>query len=78
MFEQIGGFNETEIAIAFNDIGFCLRVKKVGYRILWIPYAELNYHESLSRGKEDNPEKIRRFEQENTFMMEKLEGPDRI
>ncbi|MBI5381816.1 MAG: glycosyltransferase [Opitutae bacterium] len=68
VFEQVGGFNETDLAIAFNDIDFCLRVRAAGYRNLWTPFAELYHHESASRGKEDTPEKQARFARETEYM----------
>jgi GT2 family glycosyltransferase len=68
VFEQVGGFNETDLPIAFNDIDFCLRVRAAGYRNLWTPFAELIHHESASRGKEDTPEKQARFDREVAYM----------
>ena len=46
---QVGGFNEN-LAVTFNDVDLCLRLREAGYRILWTPYAELIHHESASRG----------------------------
>lgn len=63
VFEEVGGFN-PELAVAFNDIDFCLKVRKAGYLILYNPYAELYHYESKSRGQEDTEEKIRRFQRE--------------
>ncbi len=71
VFEQVGGFNERELAIAFNDIDFCLRVLAAGYRNLWTPFAEFYHHESASRGLEDTPEKVERFRSEVGFMRSK-------
>jgi GT2 family glycosyltransferase len=68
IFDEVGGFNERELAVAFNDIDFCLRVLKAGYRNLWTPFAELYHHESASRGPEDSPEKIARFQGEIAYM----------
>ncbi|MDP5254348.1 MULTISPECIES: glycosyltransferase family 2 protein [unclassified Vibrio] len=68
VFEQVGGLNETDLKVAFNDVDFCLKVKQAGYRNLWTPYAELYHHESISRGAEDNPEKIARFNKEVEYM----------
>ena len=45
--------------------------REAGYRNLWTPYAELYHHESLSRGHEDSPEKIQRFQSETHHMKEK-------
>ncbi len=47
VFEQVGGFNE-HLAIDFNDVDYCLRVRKAGYRIVYTPYAELYHLESGS------------------------------
>ncbi|MCZ6620137.1 MAG: glycosyltransferase family 2 protein, partial [Gammaproteobacteria bacterium] len=68
IFEEVGGFNETDLTIAFNDVDFCLRVRALGYRNVWTPYAELYHHESASRGHEDTPEKSKRFAAEIQFM----------
>ena len=67
VFNQVGGLDE-DLRVAFNDIDFCLRVRKAGYRNLWTPHAELYHHESASRGAEDTPEKIERFKGEVEFM----------
>jgi GT2 family glycosyltransferase len=74
VFEQVGGLDDENLAVAFNDVDFCLKVRQKGYRNLWTPYAELYHHESLSRGQEDSPEKIQRFQSEIQFMKEKW-GP---
>jgi len=68
IFEEVGGLNESDLSIAFNDVDFCLRVQELGYRNLWTPYAEMIHHESVSRGGEDTPEKVARFNAEVDFM----------
>lgn len=68
VFEAVSGFNEQDLAVAFNDIDFCLRVLKAGYRNLWTPFAEFYHHESASRGLEDTPEKVARFQSEVRYM----------
>ena len=60
-FEAVGGFDEAQLAVAFNDIDFCLKVQATGLRNLWTPFAELYHHESASRGIEDSPDKLARF-----------------
>ena len=49
VFDQVGGFDER-LAIDFNDVDYCLRVRRAGYRIVFTPYAELFHHESGSHG----------------------------
>jgi GT2 family glycosyltransferase len=68
VFEKVGGFNERELAVAFNDIDLCLRIRKAGFRNLWTPFAEFYHHESASRGREDTPEKEARFNNEVAYM----------
>ncbi|MFM7290264.1 MAG: glycosyltransferase family 2 protein [Planctomycetia bacterium] len=67
VFDAVGGLDER-IAVAFNDVDFCLRLRAAGYRNIWTPFAELVHHESASRGQEDNPEKVARFQREVRFM----------
>ena len=62
-FEKVGGLSE-ELQVAFNDIDFCMKLRQAGYLIVYNPYAELYHYESKSRGLEDTPEKVARFNQE--------------
>jgi len=71
VFDEVGGLDELNLAIAFNDVDFCLKVRETGYRNLWTPYAELYHHESISRGHEDTPAKQERFQKEVNFMKTK-------
>ncbi|MGH8032308.1 MAG: glycosyltransferase family 2 protein [Luteimonas sp.] len=66
----VGGLDET-LAIAFNDVDFCLRLMASGLRNIWTPFAELYHHESASRGSEDTPEKQARFAREVQVMLER-------
>ena len=63
-----GGFNAEHLSIAFNDVDFCLRIKELGLQIVWTPFAELYHHESASRGHENTPEKVARFQKECVYM----------
>ncbi len=56
VFDEVGGLTE-ELAVAFNDIDFCLKVRKTGKLVVYDPYAEWFHYESKSRGYEDSPEK---------------------
>lgn len=60
VFEELGGLDEG-FEVAFNDVDFCLRMNEAGYRVVYNPYAELYHYESKSRGLEDTPEKVARF-----------------
>jgi GT2 family glycosyltransferase len=67
VWDQVGGLDES-LTVAFNDVDLCLRIREAGYRNVWTPYAEMIHHESASRGMEDTPERIARFETEIQFM----------
>jgi GT2 family glycosyltransferase len=67
IYEEVRGLDEA-LAVAFNDVDFCLRVREAGYRNVWTPHAELYHHESASRGLEDTPAKQARFQREVEYM----------
>jgi GT2 family glycosyltransferase/glycosyltransferase involved in cell wall biosynthesis len=69
LFNRVGGFDEKSLAVAFNDIDFCLKVRATGVRNLWTPFAEFYHHESATRGTEDTPEKQARFQREVETML---------
>lgn len=68
IYERVGGLNETDLAVAFNDVDFCLKVQEAGYNNVWTPYALLYHYESISRGPENTPEKRERFQREVQYM----------
>ena len=63
VYEEVGGLEE-EFQVAFNDVDFCLKVRKAGYLIVYDADVKLFHYESKSRGYEDTPEKEARFEAE--------------
>jgi GT2 family glycosyltransferase len=67
VFEEVGGFDEA-LPVAFNDIDFCLRIRRAGYLIVFTPYAELYHHESRTRGYEVTPERLARLKAEVQYM----------
>lgn len=72
-FDAVGGFDEA-LPVAFNDVDFCIRLRLAGWRIVWTPDAELYHHESVSRGKEETPEKYQRFLAEVARMAKRWDG----
>lgn len=70
VFDQVGGLDET-LAVAFNDVDFCLKVRAAGYRNLWTPFAALIHHESASRGSDFTPAKATRFAGEYDIMQQR-------
>lgn len=79
VFDEVGGLS-PELAVAFNDIDFCLKVRRAGYLVVYNPYVELYHYESKSRGLEDTPEKKARFGREiaklEELWPEVLKNPD--
>ncbi len=69
VFEEVGGFNEKDLPVVYNDVDLCLKIRKKGYRIIYTPYAELYHHESLSRGCDDTAEKYGRSLDEINYMI---------
>ena len=67
-FEAVGGMTE-ELAVAFNDVDYCLKVRKHGWLVVYDPYAEMHHYESKSRGYEDSPEKVERFNGEVEILL---------
>jgi glycosyltransferase involved in cell wall biosynthesis len=49
VYQDVGGFDDR-LAVDFNDVDFCLRVRAAGYRIVFTPDAKLYHHESGSFG----------------------------
>ncbi|WP_143729094.1 glycosyltransferase [Microbulbifer sp. GL-2] len=68
VFEEVGGLDMDNLAVAFNDVDLCLKVREAGYRNLWTPYAELYHHESVSRGADNTLTKRRRAQREAEYM----------
>ena len=60
VFEAAGGFEES-LAVAFNDVDYCMKVRALGLQVVYNPYALCHHYESKSRGLEDTPEKVERF-----------------
>lgn len=65
---SVGGLNETELPISFNDIDLCLKLSSRGFRNIFNPYAILYHHESVTRGYDNNSLKIQRLMKESEYM----------
>ena len=63
VYREVGGMSK-ELAVAFNDIDFCMKVRERGWLVVYNPRAELYHFESKSRGLENTQEKIERFNRE--------------
>lgn len=54
-FEAVGGLDEDNFAVAFNDVDLCMRLNQRGWQSLYEPRATLIHHESVSRGLDRDP-----------------------
>ncbi|HEY9219015.1 MAG TPA: hypothetical protein VIO94_13265, partial [Phenylobacterium sp.] len=68
VFEAAGGFDETALKVAFNDVDLCLKIRALGLRVIWTPHAELIHHESASRGDDMDEVSAARFRAEVEVM----------
>lgn len=69
VFREIGGFDEKELTVAYNDVDLCLKIRDAGYRIIFCAEIVAYHHESLSRGSDDRPEHEARFFHETQTML---------
>ena len=60
---EVGGLDEL-LAVSYNDVDLCLRLRKAGYRNVFVPRAKLYHYESKSRGGDDTPAKVARAMEE--------------
>ena len=67
---EVNGF-DPELAVAYNDVDFCMKLRRAGYRIVFNPYAEGYHYESKSRGREDTRRKRARFEREGDLFRQR-------
>ncbi|MFS3136896.1 glycosyltransferase family 2 protein [Gluconacetobacter sacchari] len=69
VWRQVGGMDDINLAVAFNDVDLCLKIRALGLRIVWTPFAELYHHESASRGPDQSGSNAERFRREEDFMI---------
>ncbi len=58
VFAEIGGLDEVNLPVAFNDTDFCLRAREAGYEMVYTPYATLYHHESVTKTVIAHPHEI--------------------
>jgi glycosyltransferase involved in cell wall biosynthesis len=63
----VNGMDEG-LAVAFNDVDFCLRLGQAGFHCVYTPHAEMTHHESASRGDDLSDANRERFMGEEAFM----------
>ncbi len=72
LYQQVGGLDEDKFKVLYNDVDLCLKVRELGYKIVWTPYVTLIHHgsSSLKKVKQDK-KKIEQSQQEVDNMLEK-------
>lgn len=68
VFDELGGFNETDLQVAYNDVDLCIRIREAGYRIIFTPFAVLTHHESKSRDYDSSGEGLGRFQSDIRYV----------
>jgi GT2 family glycosyltransferase len=75
LFEELdGGFDDLNLKVAFNDVDYCMRVRKAGYRVVYNPFATLYHLESRSRGRDWSESQRARHHQEAGFFLARWRG----
>ena len=70
VFNEVGGFDE-DLAVAYNDVDLCLKIRKAGYLNVINPFADAYHYESISRGKDTSEDNKDRFQREVELMKKK-------
>jgi len=71
VYTSVGGLDAERLVVAFNDVDLCLKIRALGYDIVWCADAELHHHESASRGEDIAPAAKARFDAEVAVMRER-------
>lgn len=71
VWDRLGGLT-TDFQVAYNDVDFCLRVRKAGFLVVFTPYAQAYHYESRTRGYEEGSEKQARFLREQNLLKERF------
>lgn len=58
LYQEMGGLDETKFGVAYNDVDFCLKLRRRGLRCVYAPRAELIHYESISRGATVQPHEL--------------------
>ncbi|MEM7701094.1 MAG: glycosyltransferase family 2 protein [Pseudomonadota bacterium] len=72
-FDSVGGLDEENLAVAYNDVDLCLKLQATGLRNIYTPLATLIHHESKSRGLDFAPEHLERYMSELKVFQERWE-----
>lgn len=71
IFERAGRFDEAQLPVAYNDVDLCLKIRALGYRNVFTPFAEMVHHESATRGQDTDPVKRQRLAKEEAVVRQR-------
>ena len=71
LYDQVGGLDEENFAVSYNDVDFCLKLRKAGYLNVFTPFAEAYHYESKSRGLDTQGPNAARYSAEKARFVEK-------
>jgi len=68
-FQAVGGFDEKDLSVAYNDVDLCLKLRHAGYKVIYCPDVVAEHHESVSRGDDMSDAHLGRFVYEEQAML---------
>ncbi|MBL5882906.1 glycosyltransferase [Lelliottia aquatilis] len=74
VYEAVGGLDEEQFRVSYNDVDFCLKVREAGYLTVWTPYSVVMHEGSVSQKSVDKAtqeKKRQRFMGEQDAMYQK-------
>lgn len=74
VYEEVGGMDETDFKVSYNDVDLCLKIRQSGHEVIWTPHAKVMHVGSVSQKTEDSAKqeaKRQRFESEKQAMYRK-------
>ncbi len=75
VFQGVGGFDEADLSVAYNDVDLCLKLRRAGFKVIYCPYVVAEHHESVSRGDDMNDAHLGRFVYEEQVILTRW-GPE--
>ncbi|SDU82609.1 CDP-glycerol glycerophosphotransferase family protein [Pseudomonas sihuiensis] len=74
LYEEVGGMDESDFRVSYNDVDLCLKIQQAGYLTVWTPHALVMHEGSVSQKSVDplrEEEKRVRFHDEQQAMYHK-------
>ncbi|WP_404711405.1 glycosyltransferase family 2 protein [Sphingomonas sp. MMS24-J13] len=70
-YEAVGGLDEINLQIAYNDVDLCLKLDRQGWRNVYAPQAIMIHYESKSRGQDLSSQHVERYRRELAVLQER-------